>query len=122
MWKYLSNHEKYILKKIVKFEKQKSPDIKEVTYLKSLHEKRIRFIQHERFIHLIVTLFIALYLLLTLGFSMIIKTWIGLSLSLLLLSLTFAYIIHYFRLENGIQRWYLISDRLDKLINSIKNR
>ena len=44
------------------------------------------------------------------------KNTVGLSLitlTLLLLGLTSAYLVHYFRLENGVQRWYHLQDRLD---------
>ena len=35
--------------------------------------------------------------------------------SALLLLLVSAYVVHYFRLENAVQRWYHLGNRLDQL-------
>jgi len=74
--------------------------------LKSFHDEQVSRMQHERLVHLVVTLFMGLFLLLVLGFIMINPSWPTLGLVVLLLGLVSAYIMHYFRLENGIQRWY----------------
>ncbi len=68
--------------------------------------------QHERLVHLIVTLFVCLFALLTLGFTVINPSLAGFSLTGLLLILAAAYLIHYYRLENRLQRWYDLANEL----------
>jgi cell division protein FtsW (lipid II flippase) len=121
MRKYLKSHEDFIKNLLSKI-KTHPISTKELLALRTLHHKRLRFMQHERLIHLIVTFFIALFLLLALGFSMVVKTWTGLSLSIIMLVLVSAYLIHYFHLENGVQRWYKISDEIDEIIRNIMNK
>ncbi|MBN2725525.1 MAG: hypothetical protein JXR95_15780 [Deltaproteobacteria bacterium] len=93
--------------------------VEELIELRNYHENQIGYMQHERFIHLIVTLFIALFLMLALGFSMVIRTFTGTALSLILLVLESAYLIHYFHLENGVQRWYGISNEIDYRLGKV---
>ena len=68
------------------------------------HLIKIGFFQHERLIHLLVTLFYAgLFLIFfVLGFV----HPIFFSITLMLLVFLICYIIHYFRLENGVQYLY----------------
>lgn len=80
-----------------------------------IHHRMIRFMQHERLIHLLVLLAVASFFLLLLAW-----TWIRPSLPLLLLSglfliLLVPYILHYYFLENTVQRWYVFSDEIQKL-------
>ncbi|MCH5325488.1 MAG: hypothetical protein J1E39_09795 [Eubacterium sp.] len=81
---------------------------------------RIGFYQHERLIHLIVTMSFALMFLLSLLLTQISLTF--LALSVLLLALLIPYIGHYYYLENSVQElytvYYKITDtqtRFDKL-------
>ena len=76
---------------------------------------QIGFFQHERLIHLIVTVLFALmtilvFLLAVTNFSL----WAGVLL-LLLLALLIPYIKHYWLLENGTQKLYQYYDRLEDL-------
>ncbi|HOX46481.1 MAG TPA: hypothetical protein PK668_22950 [Myxococcota bacterium] len=82
--------------------------------LLGFHQEQIARMQHERFIHLTVTMFVATFLLLSLGFALVHPTWPGLALTAVLLGLTGAYLVHYFRLENGVQRWYHLANRLSE--------
>ena len=68
------------------------------------HLIKISFFQHERLIHLLVTLFYALFffIFMALGFVHCIFFIIA---GALLIFLLF-YIVHYFRLENGVQYLY----------------
>ncbi len=75
---------------------------------------RIEFIQHERLIHLIVTLFFALFFLITTLYILLSSTLELALLDILFLGMLVAYIIHYYRLENGVQRLYELYDSLDK--------
>lgn len=91
---------------------------KKVDYkkLKEEHLIKIKFFQHERLIHLIVTLFYALFNFLVFSFIKIFLPFIFIAL-ILLVFLIF-YVVHYFRLENGVQYLYkqydLINERIKK--------
>ncbi|MBU1241288.1 hypothetical protein KKF84_17250 [Myxococcota bacterium] len=112
MWSYLKRHEAFILK-LLKQAHEGGLSKKELEKIRHYHLRKIEFFQHERFIHLIVTLFMGLFLLLSLFFSMFHKTYTGLALSMLLLMLTTAYVVHYFHLENGVQRFYGYWEKLE---------
>jgi hypothetical protein len=82
--------------------------------LAEFHEQQTGRMQHERLIHLLVTLSIGLFLLISIGLSLF-RPGPGLAvLSALFLVLETAYVIHYFRLENGVQRWYKLGNRIRK--------
>ena len=75
---------------------------------------QIGFFQHERLIHLIVTVTFALLTILTL-FTCLFYQSIGIYLlMLLLLVLLLPYIKHYYILENGVQKLYRYYDELSK--------
>ena len=77
-------------------------------------EMKISFFQHERLIHLIVTLFFVLF--------SIIFTYICFNteileifvITLVLYVIDIFYIIHYFFLENGIQKLYKLYDKYNR--------
>lgn len=86
------------------------------------HQAVVRDLQHERLIHLIVTLFFALlFVASTVGFvlvsgSGIITLVYGMGALVVLLLITeIAYVRHYYLLENGVQRLYDYTDRLHEL-------
>ncbi|HSQ40953.1 MAG TPA: hypothetical protein VLM37_01595 [Fibrobacteraceae bacterium] len=71
---------------------------------------QIRFFQHERLVHLLVTLVVSvLFVAVTLYLSYAPSLPV-LAVQLLLLVLTVAYILHYFVLENGVQKLYQVYD------------
>ena len=76
---------------------------------------QIGFFQHERLIHLIVTV---LFALMTMSVFLLAVTnfapWTGVLL-LLLLVLLIPYIRHYWLLENGTQKLYQYYDKLEEL-------
>jgi cell division protein FtsW (lipid II flippase) len=104
---YMKKHESYVQGML-----EKTSDDKELRELLAFHDKQIQWMQHERLVHLIVMLFVCLFMLLVLGFTVMHMSIASLVLSVLLLVLSIAYIFHYFRLENGVQRWYRISDKI----------
>jgi hypothetical protein len=110
MWDYLKRHEAFIREQL------DTPPSEGATRdwrgLAAFHGERIARMQHERLIHLLVTFFVVTYFLLVLGFVLLHPDLPGLLLLPLLLSLSAAYLLHYFRLENGVQRWYHLADRL----------
>jgi len=109
MWEYLRRHESWIRAQLAE-----DHDAAGWEALRVTHERMIARMQHERLIHLLVTLFIALFGLLSVGFAAVTHQLFALALSLLLLGLVSAYLVHYFRLENGVQRWYHLADALAK--------
>ncbi|NMC72535.1 MAG: hypothetical protein GYA57_21100 [Myxococcales bacterium] len=110
MWQYLKLHEAYVQGLL----DGKHGELPAGRWAEALafHETQVRRMQHERSIHLIVTMFVALFFLLALGFVTVHATLPGLIVVPLLLVLTAAYFLHYFRLENGVQRLYHLGNRL----------
>lgn len=90
------------------------------------HVDRLRDFQHERLVHLIVTLFFAALLLLSItglfwvgsaGFEPValLTGLFGLGAGILFITLLF-YVRHYYRLENGVQRLYGMNETLHGII------
>lgn len=79
------------------------------------HLVKIKFFQHERLIHLLVTLFYALAFLICLVLSLYI--WSFLIVSIILICFLIPYILHYFFLENNVQYLY---KQYDKMLEKIK--
>ncbi len=78
---------------------------------------QIGFFQHERLIHLIVTVLFALMTILVFLLAVTNFTpWTGVLL-LLLLALLIPYIKHYWLLENGTQKLYQYYDKMEELYN-----
>lgn len=68
------------------------------------HLIKIQFFQHERLIHLFVTLTYAILLFISLIVSL--KVMIFRFISLILMAFLIPYVRHYFKLENGVQYLY----------------
>lgn len=78
------------------------------------HLIQIAQFQHERLIHLIVTVFVGTLAILFLLFGLLIEN-IGLLIAFLgLLFLFIPYILHYYLLENNVQKMYYQYDQLLK--------
>ncbi len=76
--------------------------------------RRIRFYQHERIVHLLVTLAFAVFFLLAL-MMFLLKGGTGLLvLTALFLTLLIPYIKHYYFLENSVQKLYIYYYRIEK--------
>lgn len=79
---------------------------------------QIQFFQHERLIHLIVTVLFAILTMLSVLAS-ILLTQVGLLvLIVLLVILLVPYIRHYYILENGVQKLYEYYDNFGKMCNT----
>lgn len=113
MYEYLKKHEKYINDLLDSDEDQDWERIRE------LHNEKILYLQHERLIHLMVTLAFSLYMIASVIISCIYSAIPLFILDLVLIILMIFYILHYYRLENGIQRCYLLTDKIEE---KIKNR
>ena len=70
------------------------------------HMVQVAFFQHERLIHLIVTVMFALMTILALGIFCIAGNLLILLLIFLLLILLVPYVGHYYTLENEVQKMY----------------
>lgn len=69
-------------------------------------EKRIEFYQHERLVHLIVTMTFAVMTVLSFFMLTLSGELAALLLALLFLCLTVPYVGHYYFLENSVQKLY----------------
>ena len=82
--------------------------------LLSYMNRWLLYMQHERLIHLIVTVLFALSMILVFGIFILSGDLYILLLLALILSLLVPYIVHYFHLENGVQTLYTLIDELEK--------
>jgi len=81
------------------------------------HLTQIAFFQHERLVHLIVTLLVAVVAMMAFGMALSSPgIFIGI-LVLLLIVLLAAYILHYYTLENEVQKMYSQYDKILEHIN-----
>ena len=76
----------------------------------------IRFMQHERLIHLLVTLFFGLNFILITMFLWVNPALVLLVADFLLIILLIPYIFHYFKLENGVQKLYQLNQLIRKRV------
>ena len=76
------------------------------------HLTQIGFFQHERLIHLIVTVLFAILAVISILASLLIQEWAVLLLCLMFFVLLIPYIRHYYILENGVQKLYEYYDQI----------
>lgn len=81
------------------------------------HLVQISFFAHERLVHLIVTVLFALMTIVTILYCNYTGSMIALALTVALLVLLIPYIMHYYLLENSVQRMYV---QYDKMMNKKK--
>lgn len=107
MWEALKNFMQYMEE-----ETSKELTAEEKEKLNIELQTKIGYFQHERFIHLIVTVLFALCTLISImGFIAFESIGIAL-LFVALMILLVPYIVHYFRLENGVQKLYTYYEKL----------
>ncbi len=78
------------------------------------HEKKLAWLQHERLVHLIVTVMTVIVEIFLLDLT-ILHPELGIIPALLMLGFAILlgfYFFHYFFLENTVQRWYRLADEL----------
>lgn len=109
---YLNTVEEYL----------RRPKLKEIDQTLTRHRQQIHFFAMERLFHLIVTMFVGMFALLSfLGF--IITENIGLFfLCVLFLSLFLPYLYHYYHLENGVQKMYEQYWQLEQIASREKEK
>ncbi|MBR2523016.1 MAG: hypothetical protein IKE53_01090 [Clostridiales bacterium] len=102
-----------------------SMDNREVQELRTFleeFEKKISYFQHERLIHLLVTLTFALLEIFTI-FAIFILPYpaslIFAVMTVLILCLLTGYVFHYYLLENSVQKMYHLRDQI---VSEVKKR
>jgi hypothetical protein len=86
-------------------------------------ETKISYFQHERLIHLLVTLFFALFLLFEIYCLFVLPTEFlisGILLVLIFFGLTIGYVAHYYFLENSVQKMYHMRDDIRAFLDPDK--
>lgn len=106
MYQYMKTHEKFIAESL----KDETTDF---NWLSSYHKTQIQFLQHERFIHLLITFFFALLLIGSVVSTLLSPIILLFILDLILFILLLFYIRHYYRLENGVQYWYILYNQIE---------
>ena len=80
------------------------------------HKDMIKIIQHERLIHLLVTIFVGITFSLFCVTTIITGNLMLGLLDFLLLFLFLGYIFHYRFLENTTQSWYALTDKIKEKV------
>ena len=93
-----------------------APTRKEYEVLLQRHKDQIAFFQHERLIHLIVTVLFAILAFASFFYSLLTIEIGGFILFAALMILLVPYIMHYYLLENGVQKMYKQYDEIVKRI------
>ena len=78
------------------------------------HLTKIEFFQHERLIHLLVTLTYGIFLFLSI--NIFTKIWIFVVIIYIVIIFLLFYVRHYFFLENNVQYLYKQYDQMKKII------
>lgn len=110
-----------------KNEKENLNIIKNAKKLYKYHREAVRNFQHERLIHLIVTVFFASMQIMavaaTISLSLLptnvgtLINWLMITICLVLAVTGIFYVRHYYLLENGVQRLYEFSKKLNQIID-----
>lgn len=85
--------------------------------LSEFNRTQIEFLQHERLIHLIVTMSFGMFLLMGVLIFILGGMLFYIALPALFLLMLIPYIIHYYKLENGVQRLYSLHNEIEKKCN-----
>jgi hypothetical protein len=109
MDRYLRQHEAYIRRCLE--EDRLGTDW---ASLLAYHRAQVAFLQHERLIHLAITLFFALFSLMGIALLIFLPSLSSALLAGLLLVLVGGYLVHYYKLENGVQRLYRLDRHLEE--------
>ncbi len=102
MKKFCKQHEEYVLGE------KPSPE------LLKLHMEKVLILQHERLVHLIVTVMVVFVELFLIDLTLL-HAELGIYPAIAMLAMAILlgfYFRHYFFLENTVQKWYLIADEI----------
>lgn len=106
---YMKTHEQVMRNKL-----STTTTKKEAEDLLEIHETKLGYFQHERLIHLLVTLAVGIVLVMSIFMTLIIPHAIFFIIDILLCMLFVPYIFHYRKLENGVQGLYRLGDEIRK--------
>ncbi|MBR4619260.1 MAG: hypothetical protein IKO49_08150 [Bacilli bacterium] len=101
---------RYIYNYILDVDKKLNDNNIDIDELISEHLIKIQFFQHERLIHLLVTLFYAFFMLIFLALSLI--HIVFLIVFFIFVIFVLFYVVYYFKLENSIQYLYKQYDKM----------
>jgi len=85
------------------------------TFLKA-HQKALEILKHERFIHLIVTMFISFFCIIFFGLYLFFELLALMIIFVILLVLMGAYFLYYYKLENTVIKWEEIEYEIQKSV------
>jgi len=108
MHKYLQSYLDFINNRL----EEGKISAEELKNLKEEHLRQIGFMQHERFIHLIVTVLFALMMFISLGIFAASENIMFAVLAILILMPLVPYIAHYYFMENSVQKMYTQYNRM----------
>ena len=111
MEKRILAYRKYMDELLKRLEKENIPP-EELERLKNEHMNQVAFFQHERLIHLIVTVTFAILEMLAIFLFMLCPGIAVFCLVVIILVLLLPYIRHYYILENEVQKMYKQYDKL----------
>jgi len=90
----------------------------EVVELLENHREKLANLQHERLIHLIVTMTVSICTVIFTSVTIFVPQPAFLIVDLMLAILLVAYLGYYRKLENTTQKWYGLTDRIKSKITS----
>lgn len=104
-------------------EEMKNAPLEKTKEMLSEFETKITYYQHERLIHLMVTLAFASWLLFEIFCLFVLPSEFliaGILLVLIVFGLTIGYVMHYYFLENSVQKMYHMRDEIRAYLNKDK--
>ena len=104
-------------------EEMKDAPVEKTKEMLSEFETKISYFQHERLIHLMVTLAFATWLLFEIYCLFVLPSEFliaGILLVLIFFGLSVGYVMHYYFLENSVQKMYHMRDEIRGYLNSSK--
>ena len=104
-------------------EEMKNAPTEKTKEMLSEFETKISYYQHERLIHLMVTLAFASWLLFEILCLFVLPSEFliaGILLVLIFFGLTIGYVMHYYFLENSVQKMYHMRDEIRSYLNKDK--
>ena len=110
MRQYCRDHESTVCRAVL--------DRSVTSELIDLHREKIRILQHERLVHLIVTVMVVFVELFAVNLTLL-HPELGIYPALVMLGFAVLlgfYFRHYFFLENTVQRWYRLLDEMESTI------
>ena len=97
-------YRKFMDEELLRLSKEQNVTEEEISRIKKEHLVQISFFQHERLVHLIVTVTFAILTMISIVAALMICNPLLYALTLLFLVLLFPYIMHYYTLENEVQK------------------